>query len=374
MKKNKVNIWIVVVLISLLLTGCWDLIEIDQRALITAIALDKKGDKIAISYASPNLPVLTGQGGEGEKNFVKKTTGATFLEANKNFNKISNLKLTFEHNQVIIFGDEFLQDSQKLKSALDYFERSPDYALSIAVITTDKTGEKLLESEPNSVDPIGVYINSLFQPSSGKEIGEQKTSLNDFVTALYDTNGNGQLPKVVYKDKEVQFDGIVLLKDYKKHFTLNTDQLIPFNWVQGKGEDSIVIVEYEESKLSYEISQIKQKIKVKEVKEGLTIEITVDTEGDIDEYIMEEDKDVFEKKIIEEIEKLIKEKMEEEMFEMIRLIQKEVGFDAFNLSGKIKLQNGKLWKKIEDDWDEYFSSAKISIVTQPHIRRVGMSK
>ncbi len=374
MKRKRNNGVFIALLITMFLTGCWDLVEIDARGLIAAIALDKKSEDIALTYSVPNLSVVTGQGGEGEINFIKKTTGKTLLEANKNFNKISNQKLTFEHNQAIVFGDAFLGDSEMLKSALDYFDRSPDYAKSITVVATDKTGEALLESKPNSPDPIGGYIHSLFQPSNGKVISSEKVSLNTFISTLYDTGGNGQLPKIIYKDQEVQMDGIILLKDYKKHYSLSSEQLKPFNWVKGNGADTFVQVDFKQVKTSYEISQFTRQIKISDTKNGLVIKIKVATEGDIDEYILEQGKNIFKNQIVKELEESIKEEMEEQMNEMVRLMQTEVGFDVFNISSKIKLQNGKLWEKIKDDWDAYFSSAKISVEVDPHIRRIGMSK
>ncbi|MBC7959905.1 MAG: Ger(x)C family spore germination protein [Vallitaleaceae bacterium] len=365
---------IVLLLMGLVTTGCWDLVEIDQRALITAIGIDVQGEEIGITYLVPNLPVLTGQGGSGSPRFIKHANGTTFLETNKKYNKMSDLKLTFEHTQVIVFGSNFLQNPLKLKDALDYFDRSPDYAKSIAIVATDKNAEELLQVTPNSDKPIGIYIASLFDPQAGDVISGQKVTLNTFFSSLYDTNGSGHLPLIIYKDKEVQMDGIVFLKDYEKALTLPFDELAPYYWVCGKGRDTFENVEYKETKLSYEISQASRKIRIKETENGLEIKINFQTEGDIDEFLLDPEENVFKNKTVKEIEELLAEKMTEKMNEMVQKIQKELGYDAFDIAGRIKMQNGRLWEKIKDDWDAYFTSAKITIEVEPHIRRIGMSK
>ncbi|MBC7958601.1 MAG: Ger(x)C family spore germination protein [Vallitaleaceae bacterium] len=374
MKRNKfINVF-ALSLAGLITTGCWDLVEVDQRAMVTALGIDLQGEEIGITYTIPNFPVLTGQGSGGSPRFVKKTTGSTFLETNKNFNKISDLRLTFEHTQAIVFGSDLLHMPQKLKDALDYFDRSPDYAKSIAVVATDKTAGELLGVTPNSQKLIGLYIASLFNPQSGEVVSDQKVTLNDFLCSLYDTNGCGQLPLIINKDKEVQMDGIVFLKDYEKKLTLPFDQLAPYDWVCGTGSDTIENVDYKETKLSYEISQVSRKVKIKETDDGLDIQIIVQTEGDIDEFILDPKENVFKSKTVSEIEKLLAEKMGERMNEMVLKIQKQLAYDAFNIAGRIKMQNGRLWEKIKDDYDAYFTSAKITIEVEPHIRRIGMSK
>lgn len=373
MKQKKYRAVSALLIFCLLFTGCWDKIEINQRSFVVALGIDLKDDLYQVTYATPNLPVLTGQGGNGEKNFIKETQGKTILEANKMFNNISDLKLTFDHTKIIALGKDMLKSKSKLKGFLDYIDRSSQYAQSLTIVATEGSAKDLLESSPNSDQPTGVFINQMFTQSLA-DVSNEKVSFNNFVSALEDSKGNAKLPLIKYKDGEIQFDGIVLLKDYVWKYKVNTEQLLPINWVKGNGKGTIVQIEYENNPLLYQISFARRKVKFTDTGNGLNIDIYIEVEGDIDEYKLTQARDVFKNSIISDIEKQIKKEMEEKVYSIIGIAQQEVGFDIFELSAPLKMQYGKLWEKIKDHWEEYFTSAVITVDIQPHVRRIGMSK
>ncbi|PKM52607.1 MAG: hypothetical protein CVV02_00280 [Firmicutes bacterium HGW-Firmicutes-7] len=381
MKRIKIK-GLIACIISLSLCGCWDKIEINDRGFAIGIGLDKIGEQLQVTYTIPNLPVITGQGGSGEQKFVKISEGKTIHEANKRFNLMSSNKLTFDHTKIIILGKGFLQDEVEMRKALDYLSRSPDYALSLLVFTTDKTAQEILEAKPNSDEPSSMFIDSMFSGTEAEELNDYKTTLLDFLISLIDTKGGGSLPLLSYKDKEIRMEGITVIKDYIECCTLSLEQLIPYNWIRGSGggKKTIKKEEYIGKNITYQISQIRRNVEFKksETKQGLDINILLEMEGDIIEHELSKDKnedeDFFDEKSIKEMEKELKDGMEEEVNMLVKFIQAEVGVDVLDLSKDLKIKEGKLWEEIKDNWVEYFASANIHVEIVPNIRRIGMTK
>lgn len=378
MNKKFILIKLILVL-SLLLTGCWDKVEIDDRAFIMGLGLDKADNVIKATYVFPNLPVITGQGGGGDNNFIKETKGKTLLEANEKINNISNRRITFDHTKVIVLGESFLQDPDAIKMTFDYFARSPEYALSLLLVATDTEASKLLQTQPNAEEPVGIYAFEMFEGDQENELSNIKMTLLNFITGIEESEGVGVLPILNVKEKEVSLDGLMVLKEYKKSLKLSLEQIMPYNWLRGKGK-GIYISKKETldvKNISYKISEIQREVTFKKTNKGLTINISIWTEGDIIEFKLkkeEEKKNVFSEKAIEDIEKAIKEGMESDMMEVLELVQKDVGVDLIELSKDFKIKEGKLWEEVKDNWNEYFASANIQIEVFPNVRRIGMTK
>lgn len=379
-RTNKIFCWTsLLICICLIFTGCWDKIEINDRAFVMGLGLDKTEKDIIATYAIPNLPVITGQGNGGEKNFLKKTVGKTLLEANEKVSNISNTKITFDHTKVIVLGDQFLEDPDAIKMTFDYFARSPEYSLSLLLVATDGQAAKLLEAKPNADEPMGIYASEIFEGNESEEMSKIKTTLIDFISGIEAMKGVGIVPILNYKEKEVIVDGLIVLKDYKKCCRINQEQIMPFNWLRGIGK-GIYVTEKETldvKNISYKISEIKRKITFKKNEKGIDISIKIMMEGDIIEFKLKKEddgKNIFSEDAIKEVEKAIQEGMENEANKILDIAQKEVGEDILEISNELKIQDAKLWEEIKDNWSEYFTSANIKVEIIPNVRRIGMTK
>lgn len=373
MKYNKFLIFVLIFILNISLTGCWDIIEINDRAIVMAIGIDKKDDKISATYAIPNLPVVTGQSSGDQKRFVKTSEGLSLIDANNNFSNISSKKLSYDHAKVIVLGDELLSDKELMKGLIDYFARSPEFSLSLLIAATDKSGKELIDAEPNSSEVTGVYIAALYSDAVSREQGENRVDLIDLIVEVIETDGNGRLPLVVSEGEEIKNAGLVILKDYTKHYTLNKEQLNPYFWLIGKGKEDIKVIEFEDNKVSYEINSIKRRVNFKKRDLGFDVDISIRMEGDIRQYDLLKDMDMDNNKIILEIKDKLKEEFEKEINEFIRIVQEDIKIDILNLAKEFKVQERKFWEEYKDNWDTIISSSTINVEVTPYIRRIGMS-
>lgn len=363
------------ILLSILLTGCWDKIEIDQRAFVMVIGIDSDQEILKLTYAMPNLPVITAKAPSSEKkNFIRISQGMTFYEASNDFANKSSRTINFDHTKVVIFGQDFLKDGQKLKDVLDYFDRSSEMTLSLLVIATDQSAQSLIEMQLDSNLPTGMYIYNFFNRDGQGERAFNKYEMKDFITDIYESNGNAKLPVMVQEEKEIVFKGVSFIKDYKLIYSIDEKQAEVYSWILGEGVGSVLNVQFKDIIVPYTITQIKRHIKFEKKDTGLHILINIETEGDISEYLLDPATQIFDEKTMKELEEKIQEKMEEEIVQMITLAQNDIGFDIFDIHHQLKIKEGKFYEQIKDQWNYYFTSANIQVDTIVNIRRIGMSK
>lgn len=372
-RKYRITIFTLCITI-LFLSGCWDKVELNERAYVISLGLDDIGDMLEVTYTIPNLPVITAQSGGEATKFIKVTKDKTLIEANKNFGKKSNLRINFDHTKVVIFGSSFLDDSYNLRKVLDHFDRNPEYAKSLLLLATKDTARELLESVPNGEETTGIYLSQVFVNNSLETISADTIELGDFISEMYSSDGNGVMPNIVFKDNEVIVDGLAIIKDYKLNGWLEDKYIKPFSWVLGKGKNSVVLVNMDGILVPYEISELHTKMKFEVVDNLLNIKIQVKTEGDIAEFILNDNNKLFGKGYIHEIEDRITKQMEKEIEDLLDITQEGYGVDIIGAFNKLKTSNKKVWKLTKDDWQDFYRAASIDVNCKANIRRVGLSK
>lgn len=375
MKKNNTRIIIITFCIcSLFLSGCWDKVELNERAYVISLGLDDIGDMLEVTYTIPNLPVITAQSGGEATKFIKVTKDKTLVEANKNFGKKSNLRINFDHTKVVIFGSSFLEDSYNLRKVLDHFDRNPEYAKSLLLLATKESARQLLESVPNGEETTGIYLSQVFVNNSLETISADTIELGDFISEMYSSKGNGVMPNIVFKENEVIVDGLAIIKDYQLNGWLEDKYITPFSWLLGKGKNSVVLVNMDGILVPYEISELHTKMKFDIVDDLLNIKITVKTEGDIAEFILNDTNKLFNNKYIKEIEDRIAKQMEKEIEELLDITQEGYGLDIIGAFNKLKTSNRRVWELTKDDWQNFYRAASTQVNCKVNIRRVGLSK
>lgn len=372
--------FIALILVFILLTGCWDKVEINDRAYIIAIGIDVTADKdeedkelYRITYTTPNLSVITGQG-SGPSRFIKSVEESSLFGAYKKLSTRLNKQLNFDHTKVIIFGKSLLEHTGHLKEVLDHLNRNSMYARTLFVLTTDGTANELISLSPEGQVPTGLYITQMYQNNEKETLRSFSVHLGELVNQLRGSKGNGLIPKIVPGDKDLEIGGAAVVKEYALIGWLNDKDMRSIGWMKGEGKGSQMWIRENDVVIPYEISSSDASMEFKAEQGRLSIDITVNSEGDITEYIMDPKDELFKDKIISELEKKIETKMEEEMQGAVKRIQGEFGVDCINTQDRLKGKDKKLYLETKDDWDSAFSAAKITVKSNVHIRRIGMIK
>jgi Ger(x)C family germination protein len=360
----------------MLLTGCWDQVEINERAYVITLGLDineEEEEGLNVTYTFPNLPAITGNG-EGRQSYSKSIPAPTLYEANKLFGTRSRRQLTFDHSKIIIFGEEVLKDPRKIKDLLDQFERDPHFARTLIVLATEGKASDVIEEELYDESDIGFYITKLFDNNQRDVLQTTRVTLDDFLINVNENTGSLLIPRVVVEEEEPKIEGVAILINSELVDWLEREDIEKMSWVMGKGIGTTLKVPLDDEEVTIEITEMDTKITFEDRGNKAHLKIRLISKANIMAYTLNPNVSLFEDETLLKIEASIDEVLKEETTNMIKRVQTEYGADIFNIVDRLAVNNRSLWMKWNENWDEIFSEASFEIESETNIRRIGVSK
>lgn len=386
--KNKFLKVILVFTLSLLLTGCWDRIEIDRRAFVSTIGIDvgKDIDKkeilnsnqdikdyqdldiVKITYGFPDLRHMDTQKGttDGMSLTVEgySPTDAYFKAASK-----SSRSLHFGHSKLLLLSNEIFEYPELEKEIMDYIEREPNLNRSITMAIVKGDTADYLKVKPLMEDSIDSYITNLLGNSSINGT-ISPTTLTKYID-MVKSKAVSMLPVFSLKGKDdVELEGVAVIKDNSIKVYLSNEEVENIQILRSDIGSSKKMVTGGGHPIDYYIEAVDTNLDVKYIDDELNLFYTIFTEGDLVGYYT--DAKEIDDKDIKSLEKQLNEQMEKELLEVAYRTKNEMNLDILGIEDHVKKYENKLWNNIKDNWSEEFKNAKINITVKSQIRTVGI--
>ncbi|TVY06873.1 Ger(x)C family spore germination protein [Paenibacillus cremeus] len=388
--------------LTLMTTGCWDRVEIDERGFVIGIAVDlprnPKAEKRSAKEA-PNKPkgkqryavtyqyVLPGRLGSsgGGRASSSSSGGEAFLNATSegdtlyDIDKQETTRISrspyYEHMKIIIVSDELSKRPGEFSNVLDFFLRTPEMRRSAKVLVSSGEARAALEIHPETEKLTAIYINSITENS--KKTGRMlpATKLGDIHEYLL-SNRSFAVQRVVGtggKEAKVVGASIFHSKSNRMIGFLGPEETEGLNLLTGKFHSGMVKAQVDDGLVVFEASTAKRKI-IADVSDPHHIRFTIQlqVEGTIGETFKQMD---FQKKeTLQKTEKAVVQEIERMEKEAIAKLQKRFKTDAIGLGAYLEENYYKVWKPIQSNWDSgdnLFASSEIALQTSVKIRRAG---
>ncbi|CDF57237.1 Ger(x)C family spore germination protein [Thermobrachium celere] len=378
---------VLVLIFSFIFQGCWDKVEIDERAFVGGIFIDaleaekSKGGgtiepfyeekmdstlKVIFTLANPG-EVLKG----GEKGFVTVEAEAESIpDAIRKIGIRLNRTPFFAHMKVVVLTEKVLKDENLFKEILDFLERDPDINAQVNIMMLKGDIEKLTNIKPKLDIYLVTYIQGVFNNAS-KLSYVVPIKLFKFISQLNSSN-KAILPIITVNEDEVEVKGLALVKDNKLYKEVDEKYLRAFQFINGNFKGGRKFINFKGVDLSYFIQDSFRNIYVKEEEGKLKFTIKAEIEGLLENNVFS--KEELDKKQIDEIEAIISKSFELELKEAIKYFQNVVELDYLGLEDYTRKNYYRIFKKYEDNWDEAFREADFEVEAKAFIRRIGSSR
>ncbi|THE13001.1 Ger(x)C family spore germination protein [Bacillus timonensis] len=381
---------------TLFLTGCWDRYELEERANILALAIDladgdyqgevthRDGDfprdekdilyKVTAQVALPGKIKLGPEGGGGQGSektaWLLETYGHTIKDAMSNLQQQLAEKLYLGHLQIIVVSDEIAK--KDITDISEYLKRNYEVRRTAWMAINKKDAAKVLRTAPPLETVPALYLGDTLD--NAVRFGKlPREYLGNFWIDLSDKGIDPVLPgiKVINNDR-IMVDGIAYFRGGKMVGLASPIEIGAFMDLKEKasggypisvslGDESVIVIQTQERN---------SKIKV-DVKNGTpSATIHVEIEASIEEAIgvtVNGGK-------IKEIEKAASNKMEEVSSEFINRLQ-EQGADVLGLGARIRAKFGTYWDeevKTDEKWSDIYKDMEIKVAFDYTIRRTGI--
>lgn len=359
---------LIILIIILLTTGCWNYRELNEFAIVTGMAVDLEDDKYKLSF-------LIANGNKNESQQAQTSiltgTGESIYDAFKDISLMSPKELYISHLSIVIISEDVARNG--ISNLIDYLMRDPQSHQNFYMIVSkeDKASDILAILSPLADYP-SQNITSNVATSEKLQGKISDASFNLFITKYLEPGfepimnsviivGNtekGQTAESQEKAKQdayTKLDTIALFNNDKLVGWANKDESTGIDMVLGEintlyfnipcGDEYVVTVSNDYS-VDYTVE--KNKITINADALGSMMEVGCDID-------LENDKEInkLEKKVEKEMKKYINKAID------LAQIYKT---DIFGFGNLFYKKYPSTYKKIKD-WNEYFANLDIEVKT-----------
>jgi spore germination protein KC len=375
---------ILLLLLPLILTGCWDRTEINDIAFVVATGVDKEKDKFRTTFQIPLPSQLGGAGSKGggggssgdKSYYLDSRLGGSLEQTFSSEQEALPRYLNFSHRSVLVLGNEMAKDG--IENILDVAARNPVNRLTTFLVVAKGTARDLLNADAPLEKFPAEAVREIVQRATKKPytlkqfmqdlLSPGKDPIAPVFSVINTKPGSKGKPKTT-----VKLSGFSIFNSEKAVGTLTgekaTGLLIAMDLAPNP---STIIVQPpgQTGKISLQINESKTQLKPYINNNKLAMNIVFRTRATVVEntssYNITEKKENF-----VELEHWVNNEIKRRVEQVIDELQHTYHSDPMGFGKTFHQKYPKEWKTMEKDWKTHLSQVKVSVEPRVHIEQFG---
>ena len=384
----KITKFIIIFIVCIFLTGCWDKVELEDRGLVLSLGLDKynsdKNDNQLIYKVSMDIPNISSTSGSNEslisetgkeaeqKKDIKAAAGETIYSAIKLVDSYTSQRLYYGHTKAVVLGQKIIENETYLKETIDALERNQEISRKLIVLATKGDAYDILSSIPEERG-LGIFINDFYKNNMYNTSFTFRQDLESIIQGLLLT-GNTIIPEIESKNGDIQISGFAVIKDYKLVSWIDKDMSKNFLWFnKTKNIGGEVSVLFEEGYVPLKIATNNIKMYIKEGEGGIIANIDIDINGNIGEYTLSRSimLDTDKHKILQQE---YSEKIKKDVLDFLDIMQNNLNTDIIGLEELCMKSYSQIYKKFKFNETNILNYTKFDVNVNVNIKSAGNIK
>ncbi len=379
---------------TVILSGCWDSIELNDIAIVTGMAIDPGKDKkyrLTVGYVNP-AQYSKQNPAQGAPVSSMTLEGNSIPEISAKMNVGVSRRLVFSHTRALYINEEVAK-SDGVSHFLDSLERSPQFRNDFNILITKNHSASNYTRINDPVEQVPALkvqksIKSLLKSWGG----DPRVRLTDFIDAII-AEGRSPIASTVVIDGDpekgqnaesnmevkaparIVLDGLAVFKKDKLIGYLSLDDTRNYLWTQ-KLETTMLSVPCEEdgddkNPLYFDIVITNNKSEMRTDYKGNQPQLKLNIYSEASINSMQCQKDLSNKATYTELEKKSDKQIKKMITETIKKVQKDYGVDIFGFGEALNRQHYQKAKEVLGHWNEEFSRADVEVDVKIALRRSG---
>ena len=287
---------IIILVLCLFLTGCYNYKELNKIAIVSSISIDKKDNKYLVG--AQVLNVKPKDDSNSSNVIVYEEEGKTIEEALRNITKKANKKLYGGHLSKLVISEEVAKDG--IIDIVDLFQRLPEikdeFTITISKgIDANKVIKVMTSPESIPADFVKNVIESADVDSAlthSSKLDEfvsyyLKKNIDPVITVLevkdYDKDGTTlKNNESTYPKTKIVLDYVGITYKGKLESYLNKNETIGYNFIRDNIDQMVIPIKCDKDNYA-SISILNSKTKVK-VDKNYDITFNIENKSALNEY------------------------------------------------------------------------------------------
>lgn len=383
----------------LLLSGCWDQIQIEERGFVVGVAIDEPRTKEVQKKAEKEAPrkpkgpqrylftqqrvvpasmAIGSQRGSSQgtkrKAFYNIASEADSLfEASREIAARSSQAPFYQHLKVVVVSEQLAKSPIAFANSIDFFLRDPDFRRTSKILISKGEAKKILDMTPPTEKLPALYLHSLSEniPLNARMLPE--VTLGDIHRHLINRSGF-VIPRVTPAKNEVKLAGTaVFTPSNQLAGFLGEEETEGLNFLTGELKGGLLKAKVDENLILLNIHTATLRIDADvHDPQQLAFTFNILCEGVIPEsigsvnFMNDAQLHRLQHAFAQEIIRLSQD--------TINKVQTQMKVDVLHLDSYLNQHHHALWNTIKQDWhsgQRLFEKSKLSVQARVMIRNIG---
>ena len=373
--------------VSIILTACWDLKDINRRVMVIGLGIDLADRTETENYEYTSMIKLTAQvaipeklsGGAGqplstgaEAVWNVSAIGRNVSMAYVNLQQRLQDELFIGHTRVVVISEDLAREG--LSRYMNFFRNNPEFRRLSYLLISENKAEDLLNTFPKTANVQAMYLMNLIEDEIQRQTMPDIPFIETAIRGV--TRGIDPIAILVSNDKEtgiIKYSGLAVFRGDQMVGKLDVEETWSYlQLAEGKlGELEVVRdVEGELGRISIVFKNLKRKIRPLVTEKGnFRFKCKLNVEGIIfsQEVPTSYDREIY----IDQLENRVSVELKKELETVFYKVQQKYNADIFGFGELVRAYLPEEWQKI-DNWREEFKKAELEVEVETKIRRSGM--
>ena len=397
MRKMKfIAVMILLMMIPAVLSGCWDMVEINDRLCVRGMGLDTGSREDMIKVTFQMLVPHETNDTEGTPVYQTMTVEAsTISEAVAYLAENVEQQVHFEHLSAIVLGSVLAQ--QRPLEVMDYFHRTSQVRRNAEVAVVMGKAQSLLEASISG-GGVGEYVETMIkthetedgpsvQPSALSRLFVYRANGEDFYLPVLtyapgeeqkegETGGQGKQDEKAQKGEaspaqELTLAGAYLYDGVEFSGMLDAGELELLRLLQGKTEHITVTLSQREGlpgRMAFRVEKLSNQMQCRTEADHFSFPMQIRAECVFQEAMGKLPEDTQE--LYDRMEKALEKHITQMVEVLISHVRRE-GADVMGFEKLVRQSRHAWYQAHRDRWPDYFENAHIPVEVQVTLRRGG---
>ena len=215
MKVKKISKCIIMLLIPLLLGGCFSYQDINKVTFSTSIIFDIDDFGNSVVYLDCIKPYRsTNESSDKGRRIIYKGVGKTSLEALRDINLASSFELNYSQNRAYIFTEKAARNG--IRKYLDLINNNQEFQIKPSIFVYFGDIKDLLKVTSSDEEYLGLYLEDLVSKNR-KNPRSMQMNINDYLSTSLMANNTNVTGTIEIRDdaldKKIEISGGCVFKD-----------------------------------------------------------------------------------------------------------------------------------------------------------------